>query len=231
VNRLTSCIPSLIAATFACTTAAHANSIIYQLNGIASGQIGGTSFTNATVELTGAGDTANVTSFVTDGLTVFGNPLSSLTIAIGGIGTATITDKSALWAIPTPFLSSPDAAVIFGREDNVDGVRVLDSITGLGFVASTTLIGYTGATSFGPLTDGGGIGFPACGGTGEDPCVATTLGLLSFSSNPTFPATGDATFVATVTGAPEPGGLFLLGSELAAFAVRSRFRARHLAKR
>lgn len=200
---------------------AHATPITYELSGTASGKIGATTFTDAAVDLIGVGDTAGITSLF--GGVIFGNPFTAFTVTIGGVGTATITDQSAIWAIPAPSGLVPQPAIIFGREDRVGGVPVLDSITGIGIVASAGLAGYEDGAPVPPITDLGGIGFPGCGGIGEDPCIHTTLGLLSFDSNP-FPPTGEATFAAEPV--PEPTTLFLLGGGLAALAGRSRTRAR-----
>jgi len=101
VNRLTSCIAAMVVAVFSFTLNAHADPITYEISSVASGQIGSTTFTNAEVDLIGTGDTANVTSFVVSGVTIFANPFSNFTVTIGGIGTATITDLSEIWAIPT----------------------------------------------------------------------------------------------------------------------------------
>ena len=184
---------------------ANATSITYEISGVASGTIGATTFTNASVEETGIGDTANVTSLF--GGLIFGNPFSTLTVTIGGVGTATVTDASEIWAIPAPSGLSPVPVVVIGRVDNPPA---LDSITGIGFVGSSALTGYEGATGIGPITDAGGIGFPACGGPTQDPCIHTTLGLLSFSSNLTFPPTTEATFVATFQPVPEPPTISLM---------------------
>lgn len=224
---------SLIAGILALTANAQAALITYEISGVASGQIGATTFSNAAVELTGTGDTANITSFAgsgnLNGATIFANPFSTFTVTIGGVGTATVTDQSVFWAIPAP--AGHTSSVLIGREDLPNGVPVVDSITGLGLVSSNALAGYTGSTAIGPITDSGGIGFPACGGTGQDPCVATTLGFLSFSSNLSSAPTGQATFVAKLPTVPEPATLFLLGSCLAVFAGGSRFRTRHPGKK
>jgi PEP-CTERM motif-containing protein len=213
---------ALVVAILSLATNVHAAPITYEISGVASGTIGASTFTDALIELTGTGDTANVTSLL--GGEVFGNPFNSFTVTIGGVGTATITDPSEIWAVPTsgPF-SVP--AVVMGR---IDSPPALDSITGLGVVASNALAGYEGNTGIGPITDAGGIGFPACSGPMEDPCVHTTLGLLSFTENLSTTPTGQATFVATV---PEPATLFLVVSGAAALVGRWRLRTRRSYKK
>lgn len=197
----------LVVIIFSLAPNAHAAPITYEISGVASGTIGVTTFTNASVELTGTGDTGNVTSFVVSGYTIFGNPFNMFTVTVGGIGTATITDPSEIWAVPIGLFSVP--AVVIGR---IDKPPALDSITGLGAVGSNVLAGYEDTTGIGPITDEGGIGFPACGGPSQDPCVQTTLGLLSFSANLSTNPTGQGTFVATLLSVPEPGtlGMFVL---------------------
>jgi hypothetical protein len=199
---------------------AHATPITYEISSVASGRIGGTAFNNAEVDLIATGNTANATTLVVSGLTIFANPFSNFTVTIGGVGTAAITDASEIWSIPVvgPPLTAP--TVIFGR---IDSPPALDSITGIGFVSSNALAGYQGTTGIGPITDEGGIGFnPACSTPGHDPCVHTTLGLLRFTSNIDFSLTTQATFTATTV--PEPTTLLLLGSGVVALARRrSRF--------
>ena len=219
----------LIIAAFSFTPNAHADLITYEISAVASGKIGGTTFTDALVELTGTGDTANVTSFVdtTDpmlmGDTIFTNPFSETTVTIAGVGTATITDPSEFFAVPA------GGAILFGRTDKPPS---LESITGLGLLISNAAVGYEGATAIGPITDSGAIGFPGCGGLGEDPCVGTTLGFLSFNSNLSLTPNTEATFVATLQPVPEPTTtLFLLCSGAAALVAKSRLRTRHCGNR
>jgi hypothetical protein len=226
VNKLIASVAPLVVAILSSAPYAHAIPITYDISGVASGEIGATTFTNASVELTGIGDTANVTSLFSG--TIFGNPFNTFTVTIGGVGTATITDPSEIWAIPAPTEDLGTVpVVIIGR---VDKPPALDSITGIGFVGSNALTGYDGTTVIGPIFDAGGIGFPGCGGPSQDPCIHTTLGLLSFSSNLTLPPTTDqATFVATIT--PEPTTLLLLGSGAAALISLSCFRMRRTGRK
>jgi hypothetical protein len=204
----------------------HAGPITYEISGVASGKIGATTFTSASVELTGIGDTANVTSLFSG--VIFANPFSTFTVTIGGVGTATVTDLSEIWAFPAPSGLSTVPVVVIGR---VDHPPALDSITGIGLVGSNALTGYEDNTGIGPITDAGAIGFPGCGGSGQDPCIHTTLGLLSFTSNLGLPPTTQATFVATLAPVPEPTSSLLLGSGAVALIGWSRFRMRCSAKK
>lgn len=222
MKRIIACIAPVVA-ILAIAPQAHATPITYEISSTASGQIGATTFTNAQVDLIGIGDTAGVTPLFSAQL--FANPFSTLTITIGGVGTAAITDPSEIWTVPTPgFGGSTVPLAVIGREDKVGGVFVLDSITGIGIIGSNALAGYEGATAIGPITDAGAIGFPVgCSTPGHDPCLHTSLGLLSFTANIDVAPAGEATFTATTV--PEPATLFLLGSGVVALLGR-RSRAR-----
>ena len=57
MNKLTASVAPLVIAILSSAPNAHAIPITYDISGVASGEIGATTFTNASVELTGIGDT------------------------------------------------------------------------------------------------------------------------------------------------------------------------------
>jgi hypothetical protein len=59
-----------------------------------------------------------------------------------------------------------------------------------------------------------------CGTPGHDPCLATSLGALSFTTN--ILNEGGGQFTATVEDVPEPSTLLLMSGGLVAFVRRSR---------
>jgi hypothetical protein len=91
-----------VTALFGFAASTNASPIVYMESGLASGTIGGSTFTNALVQVTASGDTANVVTLTDGTYTLYAN-LSSLTrVTIAGIGTATITDATAVYSFPTP---------------------------------------------------------------------------------------------------------------------------------
>jgi len=207
-----------VTALFGFAASTNASPIVYMESGLASGTIGGSTFTNALVQVTASGDTANVVTLTDGTYTLYAN-LSSLTrVTIAGIGTATITDATAVYSFPTPISIATGFPVLpYAVIGTLDSPPSLDSFTGVGGQGNNALLGYGLTTSIGPVT-----GSP--GGIGHSPdFINTSLGHLIFSAN--ISPTSQGTYAASRI--PEPMSLLLLGSGIALLAGMSRFRPRN----
>jgi len=197
--------------------------ISYQFSGTGSGAIGGMSFTDALVVYTGTADTDDVVTLSFMDATFYAVALDALTVNITGIGTATITDPAEIFDFPQAIIDPdeeipPLPGLILGRVDNPPD---LGGFTGMAAVFNNSLAGYDLKTPIGPISGIGGVGFNEDCAPGSDPCIGTSLGLLSFTHNIVSP---EGTFTATLqpVSVPEPATLLLVGGGVAAFVRRSR---------
>jgi hypothetical protein len=145
---------------------ANADGITYTESATATGSIGTTSFTNALVTITFAGDTSNVTEL---SLGLFLNSVGTATVTIGGVGTFAFTDSLDVFDNQT--VQAAGITDIAGEGDILDTVN-----SAFGTYALTTAIG--------PITD-----IPLFSPNASDATTGGSLKLTSLVGNSTFTAT------------------------------------------
>jgi hypothetical protein len=187
----------------------HATSITYTLSTTASGTLGGSSFTDASVTVTLTGNTSGITSGPAPYTDVLINP-GPTTITVSGIGTGTFTDPIVVLDTLTDNSLLGQPAILF-----------LDTTTDTGIVLETGAVftTYDLNTSLGPISGLGGV----ASGSAITPVFPTTDGNLTWTVGQTLV---DATFTA-VTTTPEPATLLLVGSGMAAMLARRRLSKGH----
>jgi PEP-CTERM motif len=177
-----------------------ADGATYTETDVASGSLGGASFSDALVTITLLGDPSTATTGIFGALEVFG----PATVTVEGIGTASFTDSLAAFDNPTGF-GVGDAGILDSSVGGI-GLDVLDTI-------DPAFGTYDLTTNIGPITDSSAFN-PDDGSCAA--CFATTDGSFVLTSE-----SGASTFSAT-TAVPEPSSLFLLGAGLLFLARRKK---------
>lgn len=175
---------------------ASATSIVYTLTTTATGTLGASTFTDASVTVTLTGDTSN-TAFGPAPLNAFLVNPGSATINISGLGTSTFTSSIEILSSFDTLVFGGQSAVVIAQLDNPSG----DSVTGIVLEESPAFFGYNLQGPFGPISGSGGAG------SGPDPSniFPTTSGNLHYTTDASL---GPSVFTATLI--PEPTSMMLL---------------------
>src|SRR5579872_1968244 len=178
---------------------ASATPIVYTLRTTATGTLGASVFTDATVTVKLTGDTSNI-AFGPSPLNVFLVNPGGATIDISGLGTSTFTGSIEILSSFDTFAFGGVSAVIIAQLDNPSG----DSVSGIALEEGPALFGYNLQGPFGPISGSGGAA------SGPANIFPTTAGNLQYTIQP--PSLGPSTFTATPV--PEPTSMILLGTGL-----------------
>lgn len=177
---------------------ASADTLEYVFTGTASGTIGGTPFTDATLTVSVVGDTSNIMYTYAYFLDA---PGGAAMFSIGGLGTGTFNDGTYVFDNQTAF----GGTVGFG--DGSDDIQIHDADFG-----STVFSTYDLSYPIGPL------GFVTDPSTSDWVNLPTSLGGMTVTSYT------DVSFQAIA--APEPGSLLMLGTGLLVLAGAMRKKLR-----
>ena len=194
------------AAAIFVSTQAIASTITYSESGHGTGSLGGVTFTDASITITGTGDTANVS---TSGTHVI-NPISVINLKVSGFPQATFTGTTG---VAYRALGAPTYFAGFADSDTGG------TLSGILVTFDSAFGGYDLATAIGPVN---GPGFFAAD------TFATTLGDLSLQS---LTGDGSTTFSASLSTippstVPEPStwALMLLGFASVVYAKQRKAR-------
>jgi hypothetical protein len=190
-------VASLVAAA---PLAVRAEPITYTLTGTMSGTVDGTTFTNATVDVIGVGDTTNFVKFLG---TIPDVLLSSVTISITGVGTFTSSDTVYAFDNQSEDLGGFSSAVVGGNDE-------------LDFTDASALGSWDDVSALAPdpVTFGAEFGFDLSGGGAFDPASGSDM---VYSASVPTPAPEPASAASLVVGLI---GLFTFRSRRTAQATR-----------